>query len=82
MGSGTNYGSRMIMYEDVTKQVYIPEGFYYVGGTKDSGLVISDNQADENKYARQTDVGTDLVGNQYVWVPADGVNLKYQNTNM
>ncbi len=29
----------------------VPKGFYYVGGTKASGVVISDNQSDENKYA-------------------------------
>ena len=68
----------MIMYEDVTNRAYIPDGFYYVGGTESSGLVISDNSADENKYAGYTDVGKDLVGNQYVWVPVDGTNLKYQ----
>ena len=29
--------------------VPIPKGFYYVGGTKEEGVVISDNKVDENK---------------------------------
>ena len=53
--------------------VPIPEGFVYVGGTKASGLVISDNAADKEKYKGQTTVGTDLVGNQFVWIPVDNI---------
>ena len=34
--------------------VPIPAGFVYVGGTKDSGLVISDNEDDKEKYKGQT----------------------------
>ena len=55
--------------------VPIPVGFYYVGGTKTSGLVISDNSADENKYQGQTTVGTDLAGNQFVWIPVTYSNF-------
>ena len=46
--------------------VPIPTGFYYVGGTKNSGLVISDAAADENK-----GVNAELSGNQFVWVPVN-----------
>ena len=54
--------------------VPIPAGFYYVGGTKDSGLVISDSAEDEDSpYKGQTAVGTDLVGNQFVWIPVDNI---------
>jgi hypothetical protein len=56
----------------------VPTGFYYVGGTVASGAVISDNAEDENKYKGQTVVGTDLVGNQYVFIPVDGTSLKYE----
>lgn len=49
----------------------IPSGYCYVGGTIESGFVISDNVADENKYASSEDVGNDLAGNQFVWVPVD-----------
>ena len=31
--------------------VPVPEGFYYVGGNINTGVVISDNKADQNKYA-------------------------------
>ena len=37
--------------------VPVPIGFYYVGGTKDTGVVISDNLADKNKYASYTPTG-------------------------
>ena len=54
--------------------VPIPEGFVYVGGTKDSGLVISDNSdEDREKYKGQTTVGTDLKGNQFVWIPVENI---------
>ncbi len=47
----------------------VPLGFYYVGGTIDSGVVISDNKEDQNKYAGQDDVSKELKGNQFVWIP-------------
>ena len=53
--------------------VPIPEGFVYVGGTKASGLVISDAAADKENYKGQSTVGTDLVGNQFVWIPVDNI---------
>ena len=53
--------------------VPIPERFVYVGGTKASGLVISDAAADNEKYKGQTTVGTDLKGNQFVWIPVDSI---------
>ena len=53
--------------------VPIPSGFVYVGGTKDSGLVISDNAADKERYKGQTTVGTDLKGNQFVWIPVENI---------
>ena len=53
--------------------VPIPEGFVYVGGTKASGLVISDAAVDKEKYKGQTTVGTDLVGNQFVWIPVENI---------
>ena len=54
-------------------EIQIPEGFVYVGGKKESGLVISDNKNDENKYQDEEQVGTDIEGNQYVWIPVDGI---------
>lgn len=61
----------------------IPAGYYYVGGTIDTGYVISDNSADENRYELIEDVGTDLLGNQFVWVPVDQdqvISLKITST--
>ena len=57
--------------------VKIPKGFYYVGGTKATGIVISDAKADENVYSKdkhedQANIpGDGLEGNQFVWVPVD-----------
>ena len=69
--------------------VPVPYGFYYVGGTVSSGVVISDNSSDKDKYKGQTDVpagvvynadGTvnkeksELQGNQFVWIPCNESN--------
>ncbi len=50
----------------IKDEVVIPDGFYYVGGTKDTGLVISDSESDENQ-------GVDYIcgGNQFVWIPVE-----------
>ena len=58
--------------------VPIPSGFYYVGGTVKSGAVISDNLADKDKYKGQEVVGTNLSGNQFVFIPVNGEDLKYE----
>ena len=58
--------------------VPIPSGFYYVGGTAKSGTVISDNLADKYKYKGQEVVGTNLSGNQFVFIPVNGIDLKYE----
>ena len=58
--------------------VPIPSGFYYVGGTAKSGTVISDNLADKDKFKGQEVVGTNLSGNQFVFIPVNGEDLKYE----
>ena len=67
-----------------TDGVKIPDGFYYVGGTKTSGIVISDNVNDKEKYKNKAVVGIDLLGNQYVWIPCTTDNtssdLQYTRT--
>ena len=50
--------------------VPIPDGFYYVGGTKEDGVVISDNPIDENK-GTSHEVAQMLWGNQFVWIPVE-----------
>ena len=52
--------------------VPVPKGFFYVGGKIDTGVIISDNEAD--KYDGKTDkttheYATKLKGNQFVWIP-------------
>ena len=65
--------------DSVTKidGVPIPDGYYYVGGTKAKGLVISDAEADNEKYKGQENVGKDLQGNQWVWVPVETPSSLY-----
>ena len=64
-------------YDPVLQGVKIPNGFYYVGGTKATGIVISDAKADENVYSKEKHAdqanipGDGLTGNQFVWVPVD-----------
>ena len=48
----------------------LPDGFYYVGGTKSEGIVISDNSADAKK-GTSHEVAQTLQGNQFVWVPVE-----------
>ena len=67
-------------YDPASEGVPIPDGFYYVGGTKDSGLVISDNANDKDKYKGQETVGTDLDGNQFVWIPVENI-ADYKRTS-
>lgn len=41
-------------------------------------MVISDSSEDDGKYSAKTDVGkTDLVGNQYVWIPVDKKDIVF-----
>ena len=64
-------------YDPASDGVTIPDGYYYVGGTKTKGLVISDNVADKEKYKGQENVGKDLSGNQWVWVPVETPSSLY-----
>ena len=65
------------VYDPASDGVTIPEGYYYVGGTKAKGLVISDAEADNEKYKGQENVGKDLAGNQWVWVPVETPSSLY-----
>ena len=75
-------GSKVIIGEKISDGaggvVPVPNGFYYVGGTVKSGAVISDDERDKNKYKGQEVVGTNLSGNQFVFIPVNGVDLKYE----
>ena len=54
----------------ISSKIKIPEGFYYVGGDIDNGIVISDNKRDEFK-GIEYKVLKKLKGNQFVWVPVE-----------
>ena len=60
---GNNAGGDTETGETVVDGVTIPEGFYYVDGTKETGIVISDVEGDDLNNSKQ--------GNQFVWVPVD-----------
>ena len=62
---------------ETSVNIPIPKGYYFVGGTEKTGYVISDSQADENKYLGKSDVGKNLVGNQWVWVPVETPSSLY-----
>ena len=82
-GTGTSYDLGQTIEVNTAMTLYamwlpkVPTGFYYVGGSLAEGIVISDDSSDANKYKGQTNVGTDLEGNQFVWIPADGTTVKY-----
>ena len=57
--------------------VPIPEGYYYVGGTKAKGIVISDNVADKELDKGKENVRRNLAGNQWVWVPVETPSSLY-----
>lgn len=56
--------------KEITSQIKIPDGFYYVGGDIDTGVVISDDKQDEFKGTEYKNLSK-LKGNQFVWVPVD-----------
>ena len=78
----TNDGSEVTEVEKVStvyaisvgngESVPVPYDFYYVGGSINTGVIISDNE--EDKYDGKTDkttheYATKLKGNQFVWIP-------------
>ena len=73
-GGGSAGGSD---YDPASDGVTIPEGYYYVGGTKAKGLVISDNEADKELDKGKENVRRDLAGNQWVWVPVETPSSLY-----
>ena len=67
--------------ESKVNGVPIPDGYYYVGGTKAKGLVISDNSADEKIDEGKEDVREELSGNQWVWVPVETPSSLYKTVS-
>lgn len=54
---------------NIVDGVPIPKGFKYVKGTINTGVVITDDYS-----------GLEDKGNEFVWVPVDGVNLTFSKT--
>ena len=79
VGDTTGGGSAGGSGDSTTKVdgVPIPEGYYYVGGTKAKGMVISDNVADKELDKGKENVRRDLAGNQWVWVPVETPSSLY-----
>ena len=77
--SDVNFG-KSVYFEMKNKYVdgvTVPGGYVYVGGTKNSGLVISDNGKDKELDKGKEDVRRDLAGNQWVWVPVETPSSLY-----
>ena len=68
--------------------VPVPKGFYYVGGTKDTGIIISDSEVDKYEKGKDKtthDYATQLKGNQFVWIPCsvdEYVKINFGMQNM
>ncbi len=73
--------------------VPVPVGFYYVGGNKETGVIISDNRDDRYGYNPETKKENDtsldkttyeytisLQGNQFVWIPCSKDEYKKCDT--
>ena len=54
---------------NIVDGVPIPEGFRYVKGTKDTGIVITDSFT-----------GNEDEGNEFVWIPVDGTTITFSKT--
>ena len=58
--------------------VTVPDGFYYVGGTKDTGIIISDSSDDANKGDDKP--ASSYNGNQFVWVPVENPDALFETS--
>jgi hypothetical protein len=59
---------------------YIPQGYYYVGGTWDTGYIIGDSQHDRytgnEVKVLTTEMVEEYMGNLYMWIPIEEKNDK------
>ena len=58
--------------------VPVPKGFYYVGGNINSGVVISDDERDKNKFAGQADVPAGAIYNSDGTVKTENLSSEEQ----
>lgn len=71
MPSTWNSTKVTVMNDGTGTPIPLPNGFYYVGGNKEEGIVISDNIEDKDK-GTSYETATTLKGNQFVWIPVTG----------
>ena len=62
--------------------VPVPNGFYYVGGNKNSGVVISDDERDKNKFAGQADVPAGAIYNEDGTVKTENLSSEEQSQTL
>jgi hypothetical protein len=62
--------SKINKLKEITSSIKIPDGFYYVGGDINTGIIISDSEKDEFKGVKYNRINK-LKGNQFVWVPVE-----------
>ena len=62
--------------------VPVPNGFYYVGGNKNSGVVISDDERDKNKFAGQADVPAGAIYNSDGTVKTENLSSEEQSQTL
>lgn len=60
----------------------VPNGFYYVGGNKKSGVVISDDERDKNKFAGKADVPAGAVYNSDGTVKTENLSSEEQTQTL
>ena len=65
-----NETTNTTVYDSLGNKVVVPAGFKVVnpGDNVEDGIIIEDVSAKDNI----------TVGNQFVWIPVDGMNLKYE----
>ena len=62
--------------------VPVPNGFYYVGGNKKSGVVISDDERDKNKFAGKADVPAGAIYNSDGTVKTENLSSEEQTQTL
>ena len=73
-GKGWNLDKVTPVTDGEGNVIPVPKGFYYAGGSKYTGFVISDVDGD--------DLNNTEGGNQFVWVPCgEGQKIDYEKSN-
>ena len=88
----TYYNTKSIFYDEqplrfkdtINQRIRWIRGYFDVRKIYNKKMIKSINKNDKNKYRNQKVVGTDLLGNQYVWIPcttdSSSSDLQYART--